>query len=90
MNADGITVVKAFNTMNYVHLRDEGRPPGTPGRLAPEAKALDSRLIDEVGFDPVDTGSLAEGGQRQQPGSPLFNQPLTAEEARAEISKEAA
>ena len=34
---------------------------------------LSSRLIDDMGFDPIDTGSLADGGRRQQPGSHLFN-----------------
>jgi EmrB/QacA subfamily drug resistance transporter len=86
------SVVKAFNTLNYARLRDEARPTGASGRLAiphagddPEAKALVSRLIDEMGYDAIDTGSLVEGGRRQQPGAALFNRPLTAEEARAEI-----
>jgi EmrB/QacA subfamily drug resistance transporter len=89
-------VVKALNTLNYARLRDEARPAGTPGRLAvphagddPEAKALVSSLIDAMGFDPIDTGSLVEGGRRQQPGSVLFDRPLTVEEALAEISGEA-
>jgi hypothetical protein len=29
-----------------------------------EAKALVAQLIDEVGFEPVDSGSLAAGGRR--------------------------
>ena len=40
-----------------------------------------AKLIDEIGFDPVDTGSLADG-RRQQPGSPIYNVPLTASEAK--------
>jgi predicted dinucleotide-binding enzyme/sugar phosphate permease len=85
-------VVKAFNTITHVLLRDEGRPAGAPGRIAiphagdhPEAKALVSRLIDQMGFDPVDTGSLACGGKHQQPGSSLFNRLLTAKEAQAVV-----
>ena len=49
------------------------RPGAWPSRTPAttrEAKALVSRLIDEMGFDPIDTGSLVEGGRRQQPGSP--------------------
>jgi EmrB/QacA subfamily drug resistance transporter len=85
----GASVVKAFNTLNYARLRDDARPSGTPGRLAlphagddPSAKAVVSRLIDAIGFDPVDTGSLSDGGRRQEPGAPLFNRPLTVEEWR--------
>jgi 8-hydroxy-5-deazaflavin:NADPH oxidoreductase len=43
-------------------------------------------LIDEIGFAPVDTGSLAEGGRRQQPGSPIYTEPMKAPEAEAAIS----
>jgi predicted dinucleotide-binding enzyme len=86
----GARVVKAFNTIQSARLRDDGRPRGAPGRQAlplagddPEAKALVARLIDEMGFEPVDTGSLAEGGRRQQPGSPIYGRPLGADEMRA-------
>ena len=90
----GARLVKAFNTMNYVPLGNEGRP-GQPRaeRLAifvagdeREAKELVAGLIDELGFAPVDTGSLAEGGRRQQPGAPVYNNPLRAEEAEAVLS----
>jgi predicted dinucleotide-binding enzyme len=81
---DHARLVKAFNTIYWERLRDQGRPPGAPGRLAiplagddPEAKRLVAGLIDQLGFDPVDTGDLAGGGRRQQPGSPIYNQPLT-------------
>jgi 8-hydroxy-5-deazaflavin:NADPH oxidoreductase len=81
---DHARLVKAFNTIYWERLRDRGRPPGDAGRLAiplagddPEAKRLVAGLIDQLGFDPVDTGDLAGGGRRQQPGSPIYNQPLT-------------
>jgi 8-hydroxy-5-deazaflavin:NADPH oxidoreductase len=38
-----------------------------------------------MGFTPVDTGSLHEGGRRQQPDSALYNQPVTAAAARAAL-----
>ena len=47
-----------------------------------EAKAVVSRLMEEIGFEPVDTGSLGDGGHKQQPGSPVYNNPMTAEQAR--------
>ncbi len=83
----GARLVKAFNTMYYERLRDEGRPRGEQ-RLATfvagddvGAKAVASGLIDEVGFEAVDVGSLADG-RRQQPGTETYDKPLTADEAR--------
>jgi 8-hydroxy-5-deazaflavin:NADPH oxidoreductase len=86
----GARVVKAFNTMVSATLSNGGKP-GAPmdERLAlylagddPEAKAVVSRLIDEIGFAPIDTGSLNEGGWQQQPGSAIYARALTAREAR--------
>jgi predicted dinucleotide-binding enzyme len=45
-----------------------------------------SCLITEIGFAPVDTGSLAQGGQRQQPGSDIYNEPMTAAQAQEFLS----
>jgi 8-hydroxy-5-deazaflavin:NADPH oxidoreductase len=84
----GARVVKALNTLRWSTLRDGGRPPGDPERLAllvagddADAKAVVSGLLGELGFDPVDTGSLAEGGRLQQPGGPGYAA-LTAQQAR--------
>jgi len=82
-------VVKAFNTMNWQVLRDRGKPGGGDDRLAiflagddAEAKALVAGLIEDIGFAPVDTGNLAEGGRRQEPGSQIYNEPVTESEGR--------
>jgi predicted dinucleotide-binding enzyme len=88
-------VVKAFNTLYYKLLQDEGRPEGdVQDRLAvflagddEEAKAVVSKLIEGIGFAPVDTGSLREGGRRQEPGSPIYNVPVKAGEAREALSR---
>lgn len=88
----GARIVKAFNTMYYERLRDEGDTAAPPeDRLAlfvagddAEAKAVVSRLIEEIGFAPVDTGSLREGGRKQQPGSPIYNIPIAAGPAARE------
>jgi predicted dinucleotide-binding enzyme len=84
----GARLVKAFNTIFFKRLASEGKPKGAKGRLAlflagddADAKAVVSKLIDEIGFDPVDTGSLHDGGRKQQPGSPIYNVPLTADDA---------
>ena len=85
----GSRVVKAFNTLHSETLADDGRPPGEPDRLVllvagddHDAKRHVADLIDEVGFEPVDTGDLAEGGRRQQPGAPLYGAELTPAEVR--------
>jgi predicted dinucleotide-binding enzyme len=51
-----------------------------------EAKAVVSRLIKEIGFAPVDTGSLRDGGRKQEPGSPIYNVPMHPERAREELA----
>ena len=75
----GRSVVKAFNTMNYKRLLERGRPNGTPGRIAlpvagdeQRAKQVVMRLVDELGFDPVDDGGL-DDSWRQQPGTPVYD-----------------
>lgn len=89
----GARVVKAFNTMNFQPLGSEGKP-GTPidERLAlfvagddPDAKATVARLIEEIGFAPIDTGSLGDTA-RQEPGARIYNNPMTAPEARAALA----
>lgn len=84
----GARLVKAFNTMYYQTLATEGKEP-EQDRLVlfvagddEDAKATVSRLIREIGFAPLDTGPLAEGGRRQQSDSPIYNKPMTEEQAR--------
>jgi 8-hydroxy-5-deazaflavin:NADPH oxidoreductase len=69
----GAHVVKAFNNIFFGHLAAEGRPAGTPGRRAlavagddAAAKGVVTALIDELGFDVVDAGQLAEGWRFQR------------------------
>jgi predicted dinucleotide-binding enzyme len=86
-------LVKAFNTMNYETLRTGGRK-SEDERLVlfvagddTDAKTVVSRLIDEIGFTPVDTGSLREGGRKQQPGSSIYNDPMTVEVAYKRLAE---
>jgi predicted dinucleotide-binding enzyme len=44
-------------------------------------------LVEEIGFAPVDTGSLRDGGRRRKPGSPIYNVPMTAGHAREELAR---
>lgn len=86
----GARVVKALNTLRAKDLETRGRTD-VPVEDRPalflagddgEAKAVVARLIEEIGFAPVDTGSLREGGRFQQPGSPISARLMTGREAR--------
>ncbi|MFE9999072.1 NADPH-dependent F420 reductase [Streptomyces avermitilis] len=74
----GHTVVKAFNGTYAQDILDRARPAGAPDRLAlpvagddAAAKQVVRDLIDELGFDTVDAGTLDESW-RQQPGTPVY------------------
>jgi hypothetical protein len=89
----GRPVVKAFNNIRAQHLMELGRPAGTPGRIAlpvagddPQAKAVVMRLVDELGFDPVDAGDL-DSSWRQQPGTPVYAADLDAEGVREALGR---
>ena len=92
----GARLVKAFNTMAFQDLRSGAFRSGRD-RWAiyvagddVEAKRVVSGLIEGIGFVPVDTGSLREGGRLQQPGSAIYkgwsplrrSKPVTEEQAR--------
>jgi predicted dinucleotide-binding enzyme len=86
-------VVKAFNSMNWARLRDDGRPAGDPSRLGIpisgddlEAKEVVAELVDQIGFDAVDAGGLGAGGRLHQPGTSVYGADLTSEELRAQLA----
>jgi 8-hydroxy-5-deazaflavin:NADPH oxidoreductase len=86
-------VVKAFNAIQWMRLRDDGRPAGDPERLGipisgddEDAKRTVAELIDQIGFDPVDAGTLAEGGRQHQTGGPAYTQGLPTAELRARLA----
>jgi predicted dinucleotide-binding enzyme len=87
-------IVKAFNTMYYETLGAGGRTDAPPGeRLVlfvagddADAKVVVSGLIEEIGFTPVDVGTL-ENGRKQQPGSPIYNVPMNETQGREELAK---
>lgn len=89
----GYPVVKAFNNIYAEHLLKRGRPAGTPGRIAlpvagdnPAGKAVVIRLLDQLGFDGVDAGSLDESW-RQQPGTPVYGTDFDADGVRRALSQ---
>ncbi|BDG02742.1 NADPH-dependent F420 reductase [Anaeromyxobacter oryzae] len=91
----GARLVKAFNTIYFEHLATRGRRDlPVEERHAifvagddAAAKRVVETLIEQIGFAPVDTGSLREGGQRQQPGTAIYNRPMTGAEARAALAR---
>ena len=89
----GARVVKAFNTLNYSTLAT-GAKSSEADRLVlflagddGEAKSIVANLIFDIGFAPVDTGSLRTGGRRQQPGSLLYDRPLSTAQAHDALGK---
>jgi 8-hydroxy-5-deazaflavin:NADPH oxidoreductase len=74
----GRPVVKVLNSIVYKALAEAGRPMGSRDRVAlpisgdnPKAKEIVAQLLDRIGFDSVDAGTIAESW-RQQPGSPVY------------------
>jgi predicted dinucleotide-binding enzyme len=89
----GARVVKAFNAIHWETLRDAGLPHGDPQRIGipisgddEDAKRTVAKLIDEIGFDAVDAGALAEGGRKHQPGSRPYGANLPAADLRAHLA----
>ena len=89
----GRPVVKAFNNIYAEHLLSKGLAKGSPDRIAlpvagddTNAKARIIKLIDQLGFDGVDAGSL-DDSWRQQPGTPVYAADFDADGVRAAISR---
>lgn len=89
----GRPVVKVFNNIYAQHLLDRGKPAGAPGRIAlpvagddTKAKELVIRLLDELGFDGEDAGTIDESW-RQQPGTPVYGTDHDAEGVRDDLAK---
>ena len=85
-------VVKAFNAISWINVRDTGRPAGDPERLGiplsgddERAKRTVAELIDEIGFDPVDAGTLAQGGRKHQVDAPAYGKGLPTAQLRSRL-----
>lgn len=91
-NIPGARLVKSLNTMYYETLANEGRPENGDRLVLfvagddEDAKETVAGLIEEIGFAPVDTGPLREGGRKQQPGSAIYNNPMTEDQARETLA----
>lgn len=90
----GHPVIKAFNNILSTSLASKSMPEGSPDRVAvsvagdqEEHKQIVQALINEMGFDAIDGGSLSESW-RQQPGTPAYCRDL-GKEALAAAFEEA-
>ncbi len=91
----GARLVKALNTLHAKDLATRG----APGRPVDErtalliagddvdAKRVVAQLVDSIGFAPVDTGSLRDGGRLQQAGGPLYTRVISGADARAALRR---
>ncbi|PQP88576.1 NADPH-dependent F420 reductase [Paenibacillus sp. AR247] len=92
-NQLGRPITKAFNNLLAYTLEHKGTPEGTRGRIAIAIagdnqlhKQITMNIVNELGFDPVDSGSLSDSW-RQQPGTPAYCTELTKEELTEALNK---
>jgi 8-hydroxy-5-deazaflavin:NADPH oxidoreductase len=91
----GPTVVKAFNTIYARVLANDDRADLPPDDRVvipiagddEQAKGTVANLIDEIGFGPLDTGSLSDS-TNQEPGTPIYGNMITLREARELLGPE--
>jgi 8-hydroxy-5-deazaflavin:NADPH oxidoreductase len=95
----GRPVIKAFNSIYWVSLDTLGKPKGAPERVAlpvagddPLAKQRVLALVEQLGFDGFDAGSIDDSWP-QQPGTPVYCRDYNlagVEKALAEARREKA
>jgi len=86
-------VIKAFNNIQAQHLMEMGRPKGDVNRIAlpvagddAPAKQAVMKLVDDLGFDPIDAGGL-DDSWKQQPGTPVYATDLGADGVRKALAE---
>jgi predicted dinucleotide-binding enzyme len=88
----GAPVFKVFNGIYWKHLLERGKPAGATDRIAlpiagdTAGKQAVHDLVDQLGFEPVDAGPLAESW-RQQPGTPVYGKDYDAEKTRKALAE---
>lgn len=78
-------VVKVLFNLSFSHLYINARPKGSPERTTipvagdnADAKKIVARFVDNIGYDTIETGTLAESW-RIEPGSPIYVLPYLPE-----------
>ena len=92
----GAPVYKVFNGICWKHLLESGKPRGAQGRIALPVAGEDGAgrdlvhdIVDQLGFDPVNAGSIAESW-RQQPGTPVYGKDFDVEKTVAALAEASA
>lgn len=87
----GIPVVKVFNSIFATSLKDMGKPKGEKDRIAlavsgdnTAAKEVVFKLVDELGFDSFDMGTIAQSW-RQQPGTSIYCRDIDLDELKKRV-----
>jgi predicted dinucleotide-binding enzyme len=88
----GVPVAKAFNSILATSIKDLGRPKGGKDRVAlavsgdnEKAKSVVFKLVDELGFDHFDIGTIAQSW-KQQPGSPIYCRDISLDELKKRVA----
>jgi predicted dinucleotide-binding enzyme len=88
----GIPVIKVFNSIFATSLNDLGKPKGTKDRVAlavsgdnSKSKEIVFKLVDELGFDSFDIGTITQSW-KQQPGSSIYCRDITLDEIKKRIN----
>ncbi len=92
----GARLVKAFNHLFARDLESRGNPSLPVQRRTAlflasddqQAKQAVAKLVEDIGFAPVDTGALRDGGRLQQAGGPLYTRVLTGADAETVLHRE--
>ena len=87
----GARLLRSFNHMGYHEIDGEARPAGDSDRRAlalagddRQARMVLAEVIDRLGFDPVDAGSL-RNARGFAIGTPVFGAPLGQDELQAAL-----
>ena len=87
----GIAIVKVFNSILATSINNLGRPKGDINRIAiavsgddAKAKEIVFKLVDDLGFDPFDIGTIAQSW-KQQPGTPVYCRDINLDEIKKRV-----
>lgn len=88
----GVPVVKVFNSILATSLNDLGKPKGEKDRIAIavsgdnlKSKEVVFKLVDELGFDALDIGPIAQSW-KQQPGSAIYCRDINLPELKKRVA----
>jgi len=87
----GSPIIKVFNSILATSLNDLGKPKGEKNRIAlavsgdsTNTKKVVFKLVDELGFDAFDIGTIAQSW-KQQPGSPIYCRDINLDELKKRV-----